>query len=167
MARHMSATPLVGLSTFLLEMALDKARMKGRLASVLVDERRKRGHGDAKRFPQPKMAELLGYSLRQYQRLEDADDGSLPSWDDLTEILAKLDRPPSDIFGDDEPVSRAATAPRLEGAAAEEARDLRILVDALLRDRGLDPDEILRDARLQPEEPEPAAGDHAAPGEAA
>lgn len=53
------------------------------------------------------------------------------------------------------------------GAAAEEARDLRILVDALLRDRGLDPDEILRDARLQPEEPEPAAGDHAAPGEAA
>jgi transcriptional regulator with XRE-family HTH domain len=168
----MSATPLGGLSTFLLEMALDKARMKGRLAAVLQDERRIRGRGDARRFPQPEMARLLGYSLRQYQRLEDPDDGSLPTWDALTEILTKLERPQSDIFGeeetDEQPAEEPAVSPdRPAAAGAEEARDLRVLVDALLRDRGLDPEQILRDARLPPEEPEPGAEDREAPGEAA
>jgi transcriptional regulator with XRE-family HTH domain len=168
----MSATQLGGLSTFLLEMALDKARMKGRLAAVLQDERRIRGRGDARRFPQPEMARLLGYSLRQYQRLEDPDDGSLPTWDDLNEILAKLGRPQSDIFAEesDEPPLNGelgATPDPPEAATVEETRDLRILVDALLRDRGLDPEEILRDARLRNGEPEPGAEDREAPGEAA
>lgn len=53
------------------------------------------------------------------------------------------------------------------GAGVEEARDLRILVDALLRSNGLDPEEILRDARLRSEEHEPGAADRGAPGEAA
>lgn len=103
MASNVSATRRDGLSTFLLEMALDKARMKERLAAVLLEERKKRGHGDARRFPQPEMASLLGYSLRQYQRLEDPNEGSMPVWGDLYEILDKLGRPHTDIFGDEEP----------------------------------------------------------------
>jgi hypothetical protein len=114
MARQMSATRRDGLATFLLEMALDKARMKARLASVLLEERQQRGHGDARRFPQPAMAALLGYSLRQYQRLEDPDEGSLPLWEDLTQILAKLGRPDSDIFGEDADAADPAESLELE-----------------------------------------------------
>jgi transcriptional regulator with XRE-family HTH domain len=117
----MSATTLDGLSTFLLEMALDKRQMKERLAAVLLEERKTRGHGDPRRFAQPAMAGLLGYSARQYQRLENADDASLPVYSDLIEILEKLGRPTSDIFGEedvepetlDEPASSVSEDVRL------------------------------------------------------
>jgi hypothetical protein len=60
------------------------------------------------------MAALLGYSLRQYQRLEDPDEGSLPLWEDLTQILAKLGRPDSDIFGEDADAADPAESLDLE-----------------------------------------------------
>jgi transcriptional regulator with XRE-family HTH domain len=137
MARQMSATRRDGLATFLLEMALDKARMKARLASVLIEERTKRGHGDARRFPQPEMADLLDYSLRQYQRLEDPDSESLPNWDTLTRILDLLGRPSSDIFGDDEEAEIEGPEARSDGDGSssdlEEAiADLGEKVDRIL-----------------------------------
>lgn len=98
MARHLAATPHGGRATFLLEVALDRARMKARLAGILVAQRSERGGGDARRFPQPEMARLLGYSLRQYQRLEDANDPSLPSWSDLERIMGILDLDAAAIF---------------------------------------------------------------------
>jgi len=164
----MSATRRDGLATFLLEMALDKARMKARLAAVLADERRQRGKGDPRRFPQPEMAALLGYSLRQYQRLEDESDPSLPSWDDLNAILEKLGRDAGDIFADDdEPADAPPATPDRAEAGVEETRELRALVEALLRAEGIDPAEVLRDARLRSEEHGRAAGGLEAPGEAA
>lgn len=153
MARQMSATRRDGLSTFLLEMALDKARMKARLAAVLLDERTRRGLGDARRYPQPEMARLLGYSLRQYQRLEDADDPSLPGWDDLTEILAKLERPETDVFGSDnisdapapavQPDPVAATGREGPAGLAAEVAAQRRLLEAIAAALGIDPDAYL------------------------
>lgn len=40
------------------------------ISDVLHERRVQMGGGDPKRFPQPRMAELLGVSLRQYQRWE-------------------------------------------------------------------------------------------------
>lgn len=40
------------------------------IADVLREGRVQLGGGDPKRFPQPRMADLLGVSLRQYQRWE-------------------------------------------------------------------------------------------------
>ncbi|HWH05400.1 MAG TPA: hypothetical protein VNT23_03055 [Gaiellaceae bacterium] len=40
------------------------------LACALREVRATLGGGDATRFPQPRMADLLGVSLRQYQRWE-------------------------------------------------------------------------------------------------
>lgn len=101
----MTATRDGGRAKFLLEVALDRARTKQNLARVLRDQRVQRGGGDARRFPQPKMAELLGYSLRQYQRLEDENDHGLPSWDDLDAIAEKLGLTTADLFPPDEPVT--------------------------------------------------------------
>lgn len=111
MARHVAATRDGGRATFLLEVALDRARTKARLAAILRSERAQRGAGEASRFPQPEMARLLGYSLRQYQRLEDPDDPSLPRWNELERIMGELGLPASEIFSDDVPASSArATA---------------------------------------------------------
>lgn len=43
------------------------------MSDVLYEGRVQLGGGDAKRFPQPRMADLLGVSLRQYQRWESGD----------------------------------------------------------------------------------------------
>ena len=40
------------------------------ISDVLREGRVQLGGGDPKRFPQPRMADLLGVSLRQYQRWE-------------------------------------------------------------------------------------------------
>lgn len=40
------------------------------ISDVLREGRIQLGGGDPKRFPQPRMADLLGVSLRQYQRWE-------------------------------------------------------------------------------------------------
>lgn len=98
MTRHVAATAERGLATFLLEMALDRSRIKARFAAMLLDERTARGDGDARRFPQPEMAKLLGYSLRQYQRLEDPDNASMPGWRGINNILATLGRDEDDVF---------------------------------------------------------------------
>lgn len=127
MARHLAATHDGGRATFLLEVALDRARMKSRLAGVLNAERAKRGGGDARRFAQPEMARLLGYSLRQYQRLEDANDPSLPSWSDLERIMELLDLDATQIFGAD-PEQAASN-----GKPAGDERQLRELRDEIRR----------------------------------
>lgn len=98
MARHLAATHDGCRASFLLEVALDRARIKQRLAAILFAERERRGGGDARRFPQPEMARLLGYSLRQYQRLEDPDDQNLPNWSDLERIMGVLDLDATAIF---------------------------------------------------------------------
>lgn len=98
MTRSLSATGNGGRATFLLEVALDRARIKQRFAKLLYDERVRRGGGDARRFPQPEMAQLLGIGMRQYQRWEDPDDGSLPYWRNIEAIGEKLDVDVSDLF---------------------------------------------------------------------
>lgn len=74
--------------------------MKERLSAALIAERARRGGGDPRRFPQPKMADLLGYSLRQYQRLEDANDPNLPTWNRIEIILARLELDADALFGE-------------------------------------------------------------------
>lgn len=142
----MSATLGGGLSTFLLEVALNRRRVKERLAALLIEERGRRapdGSGDPRRFPQPEMARLLGYSLRQYQRLEDPEDGSLPRFDQMQQLLEKLDRPSSDVYGDEEPPSLETTGEdddvnedrlaRME----EEVGEVRELLEAVARAVGV------------------------------
>lgn len=119
--------------------------MKERLAAVLLAERVKRGHGDARRFAQPAMADLLGYSLRQYQRLEDPDDPNLPGWGKLEAIADKLGLEAAELFGDsdapistatngaplplDQPALRQMVEEAVEGALAETNAMLRRLLD--------------------------------------
>ena len=131
----MSATRDSGRATFLLEVALDRARMKTRLARLLFDERVKRGGGDPHRFAQPEMARLIGYSARQYQRLENADDPSLPGWRDLERIMEKLDLDPNAIFSDDEEpeAPKAPTGDDQMVALREEVGEVREIVAELLR----------------------------------
>lgn len=113
MAANLSATRDGGRSTFLLEVALDRARMKQRLAAALLAQRVERGGGDARRFPQPAMAQLLGYSLRQYQRLEDPDDPNLPTWNNIESIGDKLGLNASELFGDEPEGEQPAATPPL------------------------------------------------------
>lgn len=123
--------------------------MKERLAAVLLAERAKRGHGDARRFAQPAMADLLGYSLRQYQRLEDPDDPNLPGWSKLEAIADKLGLEASGLFGDDAdaPVSTATNGtPPLHADPA-----LRQMVEEVVADALAQTNAMLR--RLLDEEP--------------
>jgi len=133
MAANLSATHDVGRSTFLLEVALDRARMKQRLAAALLAQRVERGGGDARRFPQPAMAQLLGYSLRQYQRLEDPDDPNLPTWNNIEAISAKLNLNASAIFGEDEPVEEppAPATPPSDDLLFQKVEALETAVEAL------------------------------------
>ena len=95
-----SATHNRAMSTFLLEMALDEARLRQRLGERLLAEREQHGGGNARRFPQPRMAELLGVTLRTYQDWEGGN--RVPSWRNLEEIAAKLNVPVSELVGDAE-----------------------------------------------------------------
>lgn len=136
MARHTSATVNGGFSTFLLEVAFDRAGVKRRLAAALVAERTRRGGGDARRFPQPEMARELGYSLRQYQRLEDPDDPNLPSWKNVEAIAEKLGLDTTVIFDDgvvDEQVTPSSDAETI-AALREEVGRLQQEVQASRQD---------------------------------
>lgn len=93
-------------ATFLLEVALDEARTRQRVADFLLQERSRRGHGDARRFPQPKMADLLGVSLRTYQHWEAAD--TMPTWRNLEEVAGRLKVDVTDIIGEVSPEVAAA-----------------------------------------------------------
>lgn len=138
-------------------MALDRARLKQRLSAALIKERTQRGNGDARRFPQPKMAELLGYSLRQYQRLEDPNDGNLPSWDSLETILDKLGLSSDDIFGGDDATDvTTPPTPLLPGEGGVAAAEVHELLDEVrqvhaelgqLRDEVRQVRDALREAR--------------------
>jgi hypothetical protein len=72
------------------------------------------------------MAQLLGYSLRQYQRLEDPEDPSLPGWNDLERIMGRLELDASTIFDDD-------LQQDVDVATADDVVDLRELRDELAR----------------------------------
>lgn len=64
---------------------------------MLLERRAALGGGDPKRFPQPRMAELLGVSLRQYQRWERGVSSPRPR--DAARIRATLrhgDLPPEE-----------------------------------------------------------------------
>jgi transcriptional regulator with XRE-family HTH domain len=87
------------------------------LALVLREGRASLGGGDAKRFPQPRMAELLGVSLRQYQRWERGVSQPRPR--DLERIVATL-------AGGGTPA-----APPEPGRLLEELASLRRQVNAL------------------------------------
>lgn len=133
----MSATLNDARATFLLEVALDRARLKQRLAEALYRERVLRGGGEARRFPQPKMAELLDYSLRQYQRLENADDPNLPSWNDLERIADRLDLDAAALFGDAEDEETVSRDDELHALREElgEVRGQLAAVQRLLEER--------------------------------
>lgn len=150
MARLKSATRDGALSTFLLEVAFDRARMKKRFAAALLEQRAERGGGDPRRFPQPEMAALLGVGLRQYQRWEDPEDPSLPYWRNLEQIAEELNVDVAEIVGSDQqPVSvddipddpEAPEADRL-GRLEVEVREMRLLLEEvlkILRRRGVPP----------------------------
>ena len=60
------------------------------LAQTLRELRARLGEGDATRFPQPRMANLLGVSLRQYQRWETG--ASRPPLRERERVLGMLAR---------------------------------------------------------------------------
>jgi len=86
------------------------------LALVLRQGRAALGGGDATRFPQPRMADLLGVSLRQYQRWENGT--SHPPARERDRILGMLER--ADLVRGREPSS-----------LHDELATLRAQVDAL------------------------------------
>lgn len=103
MTLHMSATRSDMRGSLLLEVALDRAKLKERFAALLFSERARRGHGDPRSYPQPEMAHDLSMSLRQYQRWENPDDPSMPTTKDLMLVCEKLERNPAELFEDPEP----------------------------------------------------------------
>lgn len=105
--------------------------MKARLAAVLLAERTRRGGGDPRRFPQPEMARLIDYSLRQYQRLEDENDSSIPTWNVLERIMGILDLDPSVIFAPAEEEEDQPTEDQMV-ALREEVAEVRAMVAELL-----------------------------------
>lgn len=130
----MTATNARHRATFLLEVALDAARINEQIAGRLRAERERR------HLTQEKMAPLVGLSLRQYQRLENGQ--SMPRWSNIEQIAAALDLDVSALLeaepGDEaEPVAGAsggtagfddARLERMEGQIAE----VRTLVLELL-----------------------------------
>lgn len=97
-----SATTARQRATFLLEVALDEARIKERLAAALRKWRGPRSQLDVYRE--------TGLSYRQYQRLENAQ--SLPRWRTLEELAERTGIDMAEIVGGDE-----------EAEAAEPTRD--------------------------------------------
>lgn len=87
-----SATTARQRATFLLEVALDEAQIKERLAAALREWRGRRSQLDV-------YAET-GLSYRQYQRLENAQ--SLPRWRTLEAIAERTGIDLADIVGDGE-----------------------------------------------------------------
>lgn len=114
----LAATGTGGLSTFLLEMALDEARLRERFAAALLDWRKRRGGGDAERFPQLEAARELGAGYRTYQHWEAADH--LPRrWADVERILELIGATNSDLFAEDEPPAPI----ELEGASDDPSQE--------------------------------------------
>jgi transcriptional regulator with XRE-family HTH domain len=89
--------------SLLLELALDRARLKERFAAMLIAERTQRGLGRAREYPGRVMAAELGIEYRQYQRWEKADDPSMPTIPKMLAVCEKLERDPAELFGDPEP----------------------------------------------------------------
>lgn len=77
---------------------------------------------------------------------------SIPDLDKVELLAEILERPVGWFYSQADTVTPDPLA-----AEAGDIHDLRVLVDALLRREGLDPDQILRDSRLVPEEPEQAS----------
>lgn len=77
------------MATFLLEMALDQARIRQRIAERLIAWR---GAGI-----QPDAARALGISGRQYQRLEKAQ--STPRWRTIEQIADRMGISVGDLIG--------------------------------------------------------------------
>lgn len=117
-----------GLSTFLLEMALDESRMRERFAAKLLAERTRRGGGDARRYPQPQMAELLGTTLRSYQGWEAGE--RMPRWRNLERIAATLAWNVSELFEDDE-LPPEPEADRLTALEAKVSAGFHALEEAI------------------------------------
>lgn len=123
-----SATSARGLSTFLLEMALDEARIRERLSERLLAERETRGGGNTRRFPQPMMADLLDVTLRTYQEWEGAV--RVPSWRNLEKIAERLGIEITELFEDDEEeVEPAVTFESELHALREELAGVRAVVE--------------------------------------
>jgi transcriptional regulator with XRE-family HTH domain len=130
----MTATRERARATFLLQVALDEARTRQRIAAALLAARARLGGGDARRFPQPKMAEVLGVSLRTYQHWEAAE--TMPRWRNLEEIADRLEVDVSELVGSgdagqatESDGSRDLQRQILEELSALRA-DLRRLLDA-------------------------------------
>ena len=95
------------------------------ISDVLREGRTQLGGGDPKRFSQPRMADLLGVSLRQYQRWERGS--SRPSARAVERIKRTLAEEP----GRDDV---AAIVERVESLQSE-LRSLRAELDALRAQR--------------------------------
>ena len=150
MACYKSATFDGVRGSLLLELALDRARLKERFAAMLLDERAQRGHGDARRYPQPKMAAELGLSLRQYQRWENPADPSMPGTEEMLKVCEAFSRSPSELFGEVEPVeTEPIDAEQLGRAIAATRREVREMGSHLLSEIGAIRQELERDRRAR------------------
>ena len=96
------------------------------ISDLLLQGRRRLGGGDATRFPQPRMADLLGVSLRQYQRWERGD--SRPSSRAAERIVRTL------ATEEPAPVEVASVVQQVE-ALQEEIRALRAELAAIREQR--------------------------------
>lgn len=96
------------------------------IACVLREGRVQLGGGDPRRFPQPRMADLLGVSLRQYQRWERG--ASRPS----ARAVERIERA---LSGEQAQDAAQAVARRIESLEAQ-LRSLRAELDALHAQRG-------------------------------
>lgn len=101
--------------------------MRKHLAARLLAERIKRGHGEARRFPQPEMARELGVSGRAYQGWEGEE--RLPSWRNLEKMADHFGTTTEDLLGS--PVTAADLPPETEAEASLPADHLEEILDLL------------------------------------
>lgn len=107
--------------------------MGSSIPDVLRRGREQLGGGDPKRFPQPRMADLLGVSLRQYQRWERGDSQpSLRAVERIRRTLAE-EQAREDTAGVDLRLE-ASIALQIESLQSE-IRALRAELDALRAQR--------------------------------
>lgn len=130
----MTATTARHRATFMLEVALDAANVRERLAAALREWRGTR--------PQLAVYQLTGLSYRQYQRVENAQ--SMPRWRNLEQLAERTGIDLAHVIGEDE----SSPATPAQAASGEQATMQRVLAE--LRDLRVGQDEISqRLARLE------------------
>lgn len=115
------------MATFLLEMALDQARIRQRIAERLTAWR------ESKNLIQPDAARVLGLSARQYQRLEKAQ--STPRWRTIEQVAERMEISVADLIGMEELASLPASSQPPRTVDLDDERFERLFAELqILRD---------------------------------